>query len=162
MTAILSPGAPVRKSIALQTRAGTHIHNEQSFALSNYDHHVNEQQIRRHDPLEVRLQTSAVYNCHGLCFASRRTRVYEIDDILRLLEEDKYVGVEAENVLPGDVVLYVADDGDIEHSGVVVSPPEDLGIPKVVSKWGAGVEAIHWANRCPYNPSQLRYYRVKE
>ena len=78
-------------------------------------------------------------------------------------KEDGYEEVGKESVLPGDVILYLDTAGDIEHSGVVVDPPNAsiLGVPRVYSKWGKYAEIIHWGNRCPYNFSNVRYYRVK-
>ena len=97
-----------------------------------------------------------------MTFASRRTGIFERAVINQILDEDGYVEVSASQVLPGDVIIYFAPDGDTEHSGIVVSAPTiDLGIPQVVSKWGKYSEFVHWANSCPYTFAKARYYRIK-
>ena len=103
-----------------------------------------------------------MYNCHGMTFASRRTGIYDDQSLFVILHEDNYIEVEAKQVLPGDVILYISPDGDVEHSGVVVSrsqPP--LFIPDVCSKWGKFAEIIHPANDCPYSFTRPKYYRVQ-
>lgn len=64
---------------------------------------------------------------------------------------------------PGDVIVYYGPEGDFEHSGLVVDPPmqENLWIPMVRSKWGKYRELIHPGNRCPYDFSNVKYFRVK-
>ena len=103
-----------------------------------------------------------VYNCHGLTFAAKRTSVGEASVIRKILDDDKYVKLSDGNqVLPGDIVLYVGDDGDIEHSGLVVERPDpQLKIPRVLSKWGKGSEVVHWVANCPYDSGNLEYYRI--
>ena len=79
---------------------------------------------------------------------------------------------EIDSPIPGDIILYYTDEGDVEHSGIVVSEPvnEPVGIddpnihlirlPMVVSKWGAWREVLHFANHCPYTFTDVKYYRV--
>ena len=83
-------------------------------------------------------------------------------EVRKILDEDDYKKVPDADVLPGDVVVYIKENGDIEHSGVVLTKPgtEQLGIPKVVSKWGKFREVIHWANDCPYDWCRIEYYRI--
>lgn len=164
VTIVLSKDEPIDSEIALQTRKGTPIANNQCLDdLPFYGVSEARALIDKHSPDEVRLESSPIYNCHGLCFASRRTRVYDVGDVRTILREDGYVEVKPEATLPGDVVLYMSSDGrDIEHTALLVTPPslESLWIPVVLSKWGSTAEAIHLANRCPYHPGNLRYYRV--
>jgi len=104
-----------------------------------------------------------IYNCHGMTFASRRTGIFESRVIDQILKDDKYQLINPEDVLPGDIILYIEKaTGDVEHSGIVISPPNEneLGVPKVLSKWGKYSEILHWANRCPYDFSNVHYYRV--
>lgn len=82
-----------------------------------------------------------------------------------ILEDDCYREVPKENVLPGDILLYISTEySDIEHSAIVIEAPSEdtLQIPKVVSKWGKGPEVIHYANNCPYDFSVARYFRVDD
>lgn len=102
------------------------------------------------------------YNCHGLTFASRRTKIIDDAQIRQILVDDRYVAVERALVLPGDVAVYFADDGSIEHSAIVVSTPSPpLHIPRVCSKWGFLGEVVHLATECPlYAIGNIQYFRV--
>jgi hypothetical protein len=82
--------------------------------------------------------------------------------VRKILDHDGYEVVRSSEVLPGDVILYPGEKGDIEHSGIVVEAPSgEFKIPKVVSKWGKFRELIHMANQCPYNYLAATYYRIK-
>lgn len=94
---------------------------------------------------------SDVYNCHGLVFAARRTKIYKAPVVRRILSEDGYISIRPEQILPGDIILYVHSSGDITHSGVIVEKSVVmLTNPRVVSKWGPWAEIIHYAYDCPY------------
>jgi hypothetical protein len=102
------------------------------------------------------------YNCHGMTFASRRTGIYEPEEIKKILEHDNYKLINnIEDVLPGDVIIYYAPDGDIEHSGLIIEKANELKVPKVLSKWGMLYEVIHYAFLCPYNTENIHYYRCQ-
>ena len=111
-------------SIIIQTRRGSDISNSQSPFISamlmNSHHRLRDKfprAIPRNDP-------SGFYNCHGLVFASRRAAISEPEEIRRILKHDCYLEVtNSDDVLPGDVVLYLSDDGDPEHSGIVTCAP---------------------------------------
>ena len=78
------------------------------------------------------------------------------------IDEDRYQEIDRSNVLPGDVILYLAADGDIEHSGIVVAL-ESVGsvpVPMICSKWGTGAERLHSWSYGPYDPTNVRYYRI--
>jgi hypothetical protein len=101
------------------------------------------------------------YNCHGLTFASRRSWIDDKEAVSRILSEDGYDEVKlVAEVMPGDVVVYFDKYGRADHSGVVVEAPGLLPIPKVVSKWAWAYEVIHWANQCPYEMQDVRYFRI--
>ena len=74
----------------------------------------------------------------------------------------------------GDIVVYFDNDGNQEHSGIVVGqqsltdlssstqtgfPPRQ--IPQIWSKWGKGNEMVHLVGDCPYHSENVRYYRLK-
>lgn len=85
----------------------------------------------------------------------------------KILNEDCYVEVASRDALPGDVILYLDEMGDPEHSGIVVSQPtvtaESIVQPTmVVSKWGMWREVIHSVGDCPYYAMNTKYYRVTE
>ena len=56
------------------------------------------------------------------------------------------------------------NDGDIEHSGIVLEVRQSVGfdipVPIVCSKWGGGAEVVHVYSDCPYSPVNVRFYRV--
>jgi len=57
------------------------------------------------EPIETR-SLSAIYNCFGLVFASRRTAL-EREDIDRILDEDAYTFVARRaDVREGDIIVY--------------------------------------------------------
>ncbi|WP_125169742.1 hypothetical protein [Leptospira saintgironsiae] len=104
------------------------------------------------------------YNCHGLTFASRRTRVINSNEIQIILEDDSYKQIEnIRNVMPGDIVVYY-QEGDAQHSAIVINVDLTTVLTqvKVVSKWGEGSEFIHLINDCPYarDSDEIKYYRV--
>ncbi len=104
---------------------------------------------------------SGIYNCHGLTFGSRRTAVSDDpSEILKIIKEDDYVEIGYREVLAGDIALYFKL-GDVEHSGVVVEKTE-TGRPRILSKWGKLHEAVHLVEECPYDPSDVKYFRIVE
>ncbi len=162
---IIAPGTADRRSIVTQTRKGWPIPNAQSFELSLNDKHHHESERQKHPMAVFRTGMLPHYNCHGFSLASRRTVVSDSDAVRRVLDEDGYREVARADTKPGDLILYVSrEDGDIEHTGLVIEPPSPdyFGIPRVVSKWGFGAEVVHLANDCPYDFSTARYYRVME
>lgn len=99
-----------------------------------------------------------------MTFASRRTGIFDVSVLQQILREDGYQEIKPAEVLAGDVILYFNDDGDIEHSGVVVDTQVGgiggLRIPMVRSKWGKGKEFVHPANHCPYAFGLAKYFRI--
>jgi hypothetical protein len=162
MTLIRGLNVPHETSIVVETRRGTRIPNYQSHEFSAFE--MNQFHDIERDYPQVEFRTplpNPIYNCHGLTFASRRTGIYDSGALDTILREDGYTEVDRNSVLPGDIILYFGDGGDIEHSGVIISEPDQqLHVPKVVSKWGRYKEAVHWANNCPYDFGRVRYYRV--
>ncbi len=149
------------KSIILQTRRGRNISNTQSGFLTNVDKSMFPDLQKKYPKITLRGMPNPLYNCHGLTFASRRTAIYESEELWKIIKDDDYQEIGNKDVLPGDIVLYFSDDGDIEHSGIVVSEPDPtFKIPQVLSKWGKYSEIIHRANNCPYDKSRIRYFRV--
>ncbi len=113
--------------------------------------------------VERRVDPTPRYNCHGLSFGARRTCIESADTVRQVLKEDGYVEVPKEVAGPGDFVLYFTEDGDIEHSGLLLQSPasQPLGVPLVLSKWGRFAEVVHLANRCPYNFGHAKYFRLR-
>jgi len=154
------------RKILTHTRRSEEIDNESYYELSpNYVAYLHSQvpmyKKAFSGPLvRFRIDVSAAYNCHGLTFASRRTCIFSSEEIRKIIEHDGYDRVDLDKVVPGDILLYVAD-GDVEHSGVVVGIGVGL-VPLILSKWGLGPEIIHPANVCPYSYVAPEYYRVSQ
>jgi hypothetical protein len=161
MTLALQPEPP---TIALATRKGTNIPNFQVRELSHSEAVTDQrirQQYRIHSGVVFRCAPDPQYNCHGLTFASRRTGIFDVEILHQILAEDGYRQLNnIRDVLPGDIILYFSDAGDIEHSGIVIENNPRLLMPQILSKWGKGSEVLHPASASPYDATNLRYYRV--
>lgn len=108
------------------------------------------------------------YNCHGLTFGARRTRIISPTEVRKILADDGYHEVRAAEVEPGDVIVYFDEDGEADHSGIVVEIARRVDggamlvpTPKILSKWGSCHEVVHFFNDCPYSLRTVRYYRMK-
>ena len=148
--------------LALETAEKNKIPNAQSKELSSQDLlQVTDIEKKWGDKIIPRSGPTPIYNCHGLVFASRRTGIFDNSSIRQILEDDRYHEIQKEDTLPGDIVIYF-NKGDIEHSGIIITVPSEnlLKIPLVYSKWGKYSEVIHLQNQCPYNLSEIKYYRV--
>lgn len=104
------------------------------------------------------------YNCHGLTFGARRTQITSSVAIRAMMSQDGYSRIHKHTALPGDIVIYVGENGDLEHSGVVVTRPtqETLYNMKVLSKWGSAHEVVHDLGDCPYDSTRLEFYRLDQ
>ena len=143
--------------IRLETSKRRRIENEQDTEICGYSINWYRRLAKRHPNAKQRTDISAVYNCHGLTFASRRTRIIGRAIIDRIIEDDKYREIELQDVMPGDIVVYYSDDGDPNHSGIVVTPKIQINVPWVCSKWGGGGEFIHSIDDHPktYGPNKI-------
>lgn len=150
------------QAIRLDTSQGTPIPNDQATAIP---HPLAAQRLvgRVAFPAVLRVSPHPRYNCHGLTFASRRAAVLADTDVTLIIQEDGYRSIQTPDVLPGDVAIYFAHNGGIDHSAIVVSKPDDLTrVPFVCSKWGViGPEVVHLATDTTprYDISDIRYYR---
>ena len=146
--------------IRLQTSLGRDIPNEQRAEFSQVEQNSVAILQERHPRAKVREATSGVYNCHGLTFATRRTRIPDSTSIRMIFADDKYQLINPTEVLEGDVVAYVDSHGDIVHSGVVISPSTETGPSVILSKWGYGPEVLHSVNDVPpvYRKARIEYY----
>lgn len=160
---LLAGERPPPKSIALATAGGRDIPNFQIGEISAFERNQFAELDRRFaSNTVIRSEATPLYNCHGMTFACRRTGIFDSGALQRVLADDHYRLLTSSEVLPGDVLLYYDENGDFDHSAVVVAPPSEspLGIPRVFSKWGKYRELLHWANDCPYDFSTAKYFRV--
>lgn len=153
-----------KNSITLQTSKRNPIKNSQILKLEKTLLFQKQAKDIQHDypDLKVRTDPSGIYNCHGMTFANRRTGIDDANELRLILHDDNYVEVSMEEALPGDVVLYEEESGDISHSGIVIEARSEHSLtPRIVSKWGDLSEMIHGVNSCPYSGSKIRYYRCQ-
>lgn len=146
----------------MQTSKGNEILNSGDFV--DWGNQLVKQQLnelrKKYLGLYIRNESSEVYNCHGLTFACRRTNIFEPNEIHKILKDDEYQELTLNTVQPGDTVLYFGEKGDIEHSAIVIEcPNKGFNIPIVISKWGSAFEVIHSVYNCPYDKSNIKYYR---
>ena len=80
----------------------------------------------------------------------------------KILQEDDYQEIlNIADAKPGDVLVYYKNSA-IDHTAIVVQEPDPmLQIPRVIAKWAAGPEVIHYANYGGYDFSTARLFRVK-
>lgn len=135
-----------RKSIALATRQGSNIENEQALppeqeALDAYEKHC-----LKYTNWSERVGATGIYNCFGMVWANRRTAIYELKDVAKILDEDEYRELlDGEEPVIGDIAVYKTDD-QIDHVGIVVDFRRVFGfgakIPVILSKlcdWGGEI-----------------------
>lgn len=115
--------------------------------------------------IEIRNEVgSHLYNCHGMTFASRRTRIVNPGIVDAILVDDEYKRIPPERALAGDIVIYRnMPNNQIDHTATVVAPGA-LRTVLVVSKWAHAFEVIHRAGDCPWaihetDEVAIEYYR---
>lgn len=100
------------------------------------------------NPSAIPRSASAIYNCVGMVFATRRTWV-EPQYVYQLLDDDGYTQLSRiTDAYVGDVAVYKnLESGEVAHVGVFIERKEDLSTAtvsfKVLSKWGPWAEYIH-------------------
>src|SRR5439155_16518618 len=112
------------------------IENHQDREFSSFDRNWARLLPKMHPNAILRTNPCALYNCHGLVFASRRTKIIATNQIKAILEDDRYEEVEMRDVKPGDIVIYSSEIGDANHSGVVVEYRPAYAAPIICSTWG--------------------------
>jgi len=146
--------------IRLQTAAGRDIPNGQDSELSAYEQNWAAD-IPAKYPVKVLSHLTPTYNCHGLTFASRRTKITDSPAISWILDDDHYEPVARQAARPGDVIVY-RRDGEPTHSGIVLENEPDLFVPIIWSKWGNGPEVRHNYLDVPsVYGSDHQFYRCK-
>lgn len=151
MAVIIGQGGPKDpRSLPLSTRCRTYINNEprQEWPPAQLKHSI--QQYQNDFPRALLRSITAIYNCLGMTFASRRTCI-EPDLTDMILAEDGYTKLaSSEKACVGDVVVY-KKDGEVTHVGLIIEiakPLTDRNI-HVLSKWGAFGEYTHRLDEVP-------------
>ena len=149
-------------TIRVETSKASSVDNWQGREISLF--HLNwAKELPRQFPSSIlRTKPSPFYNCHGMVFACRRTRIEKMAAINLILKDDNYVEIPMTNVLPGDIVIYYSEKGDPNHSGVVLEYNSSIIVPIILSKWGNAGEWIHPLRDCPnlYGPF-FKFYRCQ-
>jgi hypothetical protein len=145
--------------IRLETSKRTGITNFQLVDVSAFERNWAAEIPKLYPRVRQRTKMSPTYNCHGLTFASHRTRITESEAIETILVDDKWTAIEMQNALPGDIVVYFSEEGDPNHSGIIVACDDLLGVPTICSKWGSAGEYVHLVTDCPpfYGPIKKCY-----
>jgi hypothetical protein len=148
--------------INLQTAKRRDIPNGQDSEISAFERNWSAEIPLLHPEARLRTGLSPAYNCFGLAFASRRTKITSVEYITPILEDDSYKSVDRHDCLPGDLILYFDDQGSVTHAGLVVENAGPLFVPVVCSKWGGGPEVIHRYYDVPsvYGSNHL-FYRCR-
>ncbi len=153
MSFIIEAGGPSdRDSIPLATRERNYIPNERRLEQSPAQLRAAVEIWQRERPNARLRSITAVYNCMGLVFASRRTWI-EPDHISMILTDDGYSRLDGESEAKiGDIVVYKKNLA-LTHVGIIIGFDDDLSVGtrkmKVLSKWGANGEYIHRIDDVP-------------
>jgi hypothetical protein len=73
--------------------------------------------------------------------------------VAKILKDDEYEPIELKDVI-------YTQNGDVEHSGIVVSSGGGFP-PMVLSKWGRAHEVVHRVRDCPYDAMEVSYHRIR-
>jgi len=161
---IIGQGGTTDKAyLPLATREKNPIPNEQRRELSPARLKTIDELWKRERPDAILRSSTAVYNCMGLVFASRRTWV-DTSYLEMIFDDDKYTQVEGKDKAKlGDVVVYRShEDSSVCHIGIVMKIEPSVATASfnitVMSKWGAAGEYIHYIEDVPHllgRPTEL-------
>lgn len=153
-------------TIALRTRSDEEIDNRQMWRLSKFEWAQLADLNRFRDAKKLG-EACPIYNCHGLTFGSRRTSVFSSP--LFILKEDGFRQIAERDTQIGDIAVYFDSNGLESHTGIVVGHSELIvpgsisgvgKVPLIWSKWAKGPEYVHSVGYCPYDSTNVRYYRL--
>ncbi|HEY0982375.1 hypothetical protein [Schlesneria sp.] len=169
MGRILLPGGNASEvKISLETRKGNSIDNGQAHELTYLDWFAAGNLPSKYPNAKFVNQPCPIYNCHGLTFASRRTQITpDKIQFTKILDEDDYARIDKQDARTGDIILYLeSGDYSIEHSGIVIAVTQmemsTMNIPVIWSKWGKSHEVVHNYYDCPYDSTNVEFFRLKE
>jgi len=159
-TIIGEGGLSDKASIALSTSKNRRIPNQRMPERSPESMHAAKQ-LHAKGSRQLRSLRST-YNCVSMVFANRRTFI-EPEQIPMILQDDEYIEVRPDDLMPGDVVLYKdPDTEDIKHVGLVLAAEMMFETKRirVLSQFGRDGEYIHDLDDVPnfYGKTVVRFY----
>jgi hypothetical protein len=98
------------------------------------------------------LSATALYNCYGLAFASRRSWIIDETEVQKVLADDDFrdLGWDARLWASGDIVLYYSGE-ELSHVAVITDKRANIETGevavRVVSAWGESGEYLHLIDR---------------
>ena len=144
------------RALALDSRRRNHIRNETRLEISPEMRRIQADHLSHIFPEAKLLSSSALYNCFGLVFGSRRTWI-DHEAIQEVLEDDDFgpCPLSPSEWEPGDVVLYRAEGkSEITHVAIlmqITAKPESASYEiTVLSKWGEHGEYLHPLEHTPH------------
>lgn len=141
-------------SIQLATRKGRFIKNERRLEKAPAARREAVRIWTQKYPEVHPRSATAVYNCMGLVFASRRCWI-DIDCLYMILSDDEYRKLSALSEIEiGDIVIYCRNGAKrVSHIAVVVEVIPNIETAsfrtRVMSQWGADGEYIHKIDEVP-------------
>jgi hypothetical protein len=81
---------------------------------ARYDRNWSAELPQDHPEAQVFPGLSPTYSCHGLTFASRRTKITDPEAIANIIADDRYDQIDRREARPGDVIVYYRD-GEPTH-----------------------------------------------
>lgn len=100
------------------------------------------------------ISASAIYNCYGLVFASRRTAIVGEEDVEAILEDDGYRKLPWDPAawMVGDIAIYRdPTTAELKHVGMIAEKILEIESTriniKVLSAWGENGEFLHPIDR---------------
>ncbi|MFW9940465.1 MAG: NlpC/P60 family protein [Candidatus Thorarchaeota archaeon] len=157
---ILNPGSKDDKtSIDLATRTGNFIPNERRHEYPPAKLQESIKMFAETNPKAILRSVTAVYNCIGLVFSSRRTWI-DTQYVRKILYEDSYRQIaNLSEINVGDLVIYTKDK-QINHIGIIIKIEKNIMHASfkytVMSKWGPFGEYLHDIDDVPtsFGPSK--------
>jgi hypothetical protein len=149
-TYIIGQGGPTdTKALALDTRKKRHVGNETRLEKPLAGMLEIAAIIEKTYPHTRLVSASAICNCFGLAFGSRRTWILDLIEVRKVLDDDGYkpVAWDPQSWGLGDIVLYRTQEDPLRHVAVIVQndPLPGVGqfLTRVLSVWGESGEYVH-------------------
>jgi hypothetical protein len=147
-TLVVEPGSEKdANSVLLGTLRTRHIRNERRPEWKPADLREGVAICKKSFPDLITRSVTAIYNCVGMVFATRRTWV-DTSLVYKLLADDGYERLTSiDDAQVGDVAVYKTSTGTVMHVGVFIEKNADVQRARfsfrILSKWGPWAEFIH-------------------